>query len=444
MHLYRRSATLTLLTALAVPTARAEIAIDFIADSEVAIEGLFQADGNWYDNDFSDLGAIGANGKDSDFAVRRAEMILKGKGPGNFEWVLGYDASTQKSVVVSNSPGAGTTTVNSQGKWLDANVKYKIGGNPNHFVQVGQYKQPNSLEELASARHNDFISKALVTNTFGVARRVGVSHRIGDINWGVTSSYFSRELTRNLAHGQGFGVRGNWAPINEAGKILHFGLSYVDFDTDMDTLRLRARPNADLSVVRLVDTSNLTNTDRQSTLGGEAMWITGPFKFQAEYMRSEVDRYDNGNPRQSKDFTGSSGYVSALWNVTGETWTYKDGVHVTPLPNEPASGMWQLGLRYDTIDLDDGTAIPGSSPSSAFVVDGVLGGQMDTFTVGVNWYWRSNFKFMANYVKVDSSRFFGRTPAFPYADNPADNNVLVNREIDDSPSIFELRMQFYF
>ena len=122
MHLYRRSATLALLTALAVPAARAEIAIDFIADSEVAIEGLFQADGNWYDNDFSDLGAIGANGKDSEFAVRRAEMILKGKGPGNIEWVLGYDATTQKSVVVSNSPSAGTTTVNSTGKWLDANV----------------------------------------------------------------------------------------------------------------------------------------------------------------------------------------------------------------------------------------------------------------------------------------------------------------------------------
>ena len=101
-------------------------------------------------------------------------------------------------------------------------------------------------------------------------------------------------------------------------------------------------------------------------------------------------------------------------------------------------------LRYDTIDLDDGNANPGATPTSSFLVDGVLGGQMDAFTLGVNWYWRSNFKFMANYVKVDSSRFFGRTPAFPYADNPADNNVLVNREIDDSPNIFELRMQFYF
>ena len=67
--------------------------------------------------------------------------MLKGKGPGNFEWVLGYDAKADK--------------------WLDVNVKYKFGGNANHFIQVGQYKQPNSLEELSSTKNNDFISKSL-------------------------------------------------------------------------------------------------------------------------------------------------------------------------------------------------------------------------------------------------------------------------------------------
>jgi phosphate-selective porin OprO/OprP len=438
-----RSLSLALLASLAVPV-HAEVALDVIAESEIAFEGLFQADGNWFSNDYSDLNAVGANGDGSEFAVRRAEMVVKGKGPGNIEWVAGYDASSQKSVVVSNDPAVGTTTVNSQGKWLDVNARYKIGGNPNHYVQAGQFKQPNSLEELGSTRHNDFISKAMVTNTFGVARRVGVAYRYGDVNWGVTGSYFGRELTRNLAQGQGFGLRGTWAPINEAGNILHFGASYVDFDTDLDTVRIRARPDADLSVVRLVDTGNLTNVDRQSTLGAEAMYVHGPFKVQAEYMQSSFDRYDNGNPRQSDDFDGSSGYISGLWNITGETWTYRDGVSITPLPNEPAKGMWQVGLRYDTIDLDDGDTIAGSTPTSAFAIDGVLGGQMDTWTVGVNWYWRSNFKFMANYVKVDSSRFFARTPAAPYADDPADNNQLVNREVDDNPDIFELRMQFYF
>ncbi|MNY77038.1 hypothetical protein D3C86_2168150 [compost metagenome] len=51
---------------------------------------------------------------------------------------------------------------------------------------------------------------------------------------------------------------------------------------------------------------------------------------------------------------------------------------------------------------------------------------------------------MLNYVMVDSSRYFVRTPAAPYADNPANNNVLVNRKVDDNPNILEARVQLYW
>ena len=142
--------------------------------------------------------------------------------------------------------------------------------------------------------------------------------------------------------------------------------------------------------------------------------------------------------------TGSAGYLSAVWNVTGETWGYKAGVPTTPLPNEPGSGMWQLGLRYDTIDLNDGSVIAATTPGGSSKIVDVLGGEMDTLTLGVNWYWRSNFKFMLNYVKVDSSRYFVKTPSSPYAVIPADNGKLVNAVIDDNPNILEARLQFYW
>jgi phosphate-selective porin OprO/OprP len=427
MKLSRSTLSVALLAALVAPAAHAEIALDVIGGSEISFEGLVQADYNDFNSDFANLNGDAADGSGTDNELRRAELVLKGKGPGNFEWVVGYDAKADK--------------------WLDVNAKYKLGGNANHFFQLGQFKQPNSLEELSSTKNNDFISKALTTNTFGVARRLGAAYRYGDNDWGVTASYFTRELTEHPAptpHGPGYGVRGNWAPLNDKGSILHFGLSYMDYDTFQDTVRLRARPDADLAGQRLVDTGNMTNSDRQKTIGGEAMWVTGPIKLQGEYMQSKVERYFNGNALQSHDFDGNSWYVSGLWNVTGETWGYKDGVPTTPLPDNPASGMWQVGLRYDTIDLNDGTVIPGATPTAASRIDGVLGGEMDTWTVGVNWYWRSTFKFMLNYVKVDSSRYFIRTPAAPYAVNPADNNVLVNREIDDNPDILEARVQFYW
>lgn len=367
-----------LLAALSTP-ALAEVTIDVIGGSEVTFEGLVQADGNWFDNDVADLNGNGANGEDSEFELRRAELVVKGKGPGMWSWVVGYDAKADK--------------------FLDTNVAYKFNGSTT--LTVGQFKQPNSMEELSSTKNNDFISKAAATNTFAVARRLGVQLGTGGDNWGVAGSVFGRELTDG-AMGPGFGLRGYFAPIQAEGQLLHLGLSYVDLDTDADTLRLRARPQADLATVRLVDTGSLTNTDRQSTLGAEMAWVDGPVKVQGEYFTSNVDRYGSAG-----DFTGDAWYVSGLWNVTGETWGYKNGVIATSRADSPASGMWQLGLRYDAINLDDGS---------------VLGGEMNSITAGVNWYWRSHFKFSMNYVMVESDR----------------------RGIQDDPNILEARASFFW
>ena len=402
-----------LLAALAAPAAHAEIAIDVIADSEVTFEGLIQADWNAFDNDVARLNGDAQDGRDTDQELRRAEIVLKGKGPGNFEWVLGYDAKADK--------------------FLDVNIKYKVGGDANHYLQAGQFKQPNSLEELSSTKNNDFIAKSMITNTWAVARRLGVQYGYGTNDWAVTVAAFDRELTRGLAQGKGFGGRGYWAPINTKGSILHLGLSYMAYDAVIgvnnganidNAFRFRARPGADLSGVRLIDTGNVLNADGIQTLGAEAFWVGGPVKVQAEYMKTEADR----NLGTLADFSGTGGYVSALWNVTGETWGYKSGVPTTPLPNEPELGMWQVGLRYDTMDLDDGSLLAGATPTSAPIVAGILGGQSDIWTAGINWYWRSNFKFMMNYVKVDSNKY----------------NSALRRALDDNPNIIEGRLQFYW
>jgi phosphate-selective porin OprO/OprP len=432
MKLSRSTLSVALLAALAAPAAHAEVALDVIGGSEISFEGLIQAESNWYDNDIVDLNSAGtggtaagagANGDNTEFGIRRAEIIVKGKGPGNFEWTVGYDASTQKSVTVVNESNNGATnvasTVASSGKWLDVNAKYKIGGNANHYVQVGQFKQPNSIEELSSTRFNDFISKAAVTNTYAVARRTGVAYSYGDVNWSVTGSYFGRELTRNLAQGQGYGLRGTWAPINETGNILHVGLAYVNYDTDADTFRLRSRPDADLATQRLVDSGDIKDTDRVGIGSAEGLWVHGPFKVQGEYYQANLQRYGAGHG----DYKSDGAYISGVWNVTGETWGYKAGVPVTNLPDEPGLGMWQLGLRYDTLDLNDGS---GNATTGA--VAGVLGGKQDIWTAGVNWYWRSNFKFALNYVKVDTSKW----------------SATARSELDDNPNIIEGRIQFYW
>lgn len=343
--------------AIAAPLAHAEIKLDEIGGMEIGFEGLVQADATRFDSDRVEL-AEGDEARD----LRRAELVLKG-GMGAFDWVVGYDAASDK--------------------WLDVNGKYKLGGG--HVIQAGQFKQPNSMEELSSTKNNDFISKAAITNTFGTARRLGVAYGYGNDAWTFTASAFGRELTDGGNRGAGHALRGTFAPINQDGRILHLGLSYTNRDTEADTLRLRAKPQADLADARLVDTGSLLDADRLATVGLESFWVAGPLKLQGEYMAVDVDRYAAGND----DYRGDGAYVSAVYNLTGETWGYKGGVPTTGKPSEPTRGMWQVGLRYDTLDLDDGA---------------VGGGGMDAITAGVNWYWRSNIKLMLDYVSVDSER----------------------------------------
>jgi phosphate-selective porin OprO and OprP len=363
-----------LLLAAAGPAA-AEVPLDVIFDTELFIDGLLQADANYFDNDRAQFR--------DDAEMRRAEFILRGKHASGTEFVLGYDPKADK--------------------WLDASVKGRLSAFSTW--RVGQFKQPNSLEELGSTRSNEFISKAMVTNTFGVARRLGAELATEGRNWTATGTWFGRELTRNLGKGSGYGARATWAPLLEADEMgnadfVHLGVSAISMDTSADTLRLRARPAADLTPIRLVDTGTLTTVDRINTVGVEGAWARGPLLLQGEYYRASVDR------TVGQDFDADGWYAQGLWTITGEKHGYKSGLISTPLPSDPAGGAWQVGLRYEGIDLDDV----------------VLGGEQNALTAGVNWYWRSNFKFMANYVMVDSER----------------------RGIEDNPNILEFRAQLTF
>lgn len=389
MKLVPKLLALATVAALSSP-ACAEITIDVIGGSEVSFEGLIQADANWYDNDVLDLNGAGSgDGKNSEFNTRRSEIVLKGKGPGMWSWVAGYDTFASK--------------------FLDVNVAYKF--NADTVLTLGQFKQPNSLEELSSTKNNDFISKAMTTNLSGMSRRLGAQLATGGSKWGVMGSLFTDELTRNqggsLGNGDGFGLRGYFTPIKEDGNFVHLGASYINKQvqdaTANDRLRLRVRPDADLTTARLLDAGQFTDADDLQVVGLEGAWVHGPVKLQAEWMNTSVDRKTHAN------FSADSWYVYGVYNLTGETWGYKNGVITTSLPNEPVSGMWQLGVRYDDADLYDG---------------GINGGSESNWTLGVNWYLRSNFKISANYVMVNSERGALRT--------------------SDDPNILETRLQFYW
>ena len=49
-------------------------------------------------------------------------------------------------------------------------------------------------------------------------------------------------------------------------------------------------------------------------------------------------------------------------------------------------GAWQIGIRYNHLDLND---------------QGINGGILDNLTAGVNWFWNPNMKWQFNYSVTD-------------------------------------------
>jgi phosphate-selective porin OprO/OprP len=374
----------TALAAAPLAPVHAEIPLGTVAGSDVSFEGMFQVDGYWFDNDVLDLDGR-PDGRDRATGIRRFELVLKGSGPGGLGWVVGYDVEGES--------------------YLDNNLTWSFGGDggPKHTLLLGQSKQPNSLEELSSSRHNDFISKAAATNTFATGRRLGASWGYDAGGHGATVGWFGRNLDDD-AGGAGYGARAWWAPIRDDGRVLHLGLSHVDRDTDSDQLRLRARPQADMAAVRIIDSGNLFDADRLATTGLEAMWLAGPIKLQGEYFLARSDRIG------AADYDTEGGYASALWSPGSKGWGYRGGL---PRTSVDGDGLWQFGLRYDQLDLDDGA---------------IRGGRMEAWTVGVNYYWRENAKVMLNYVDVASSR----------------TDAATGQRINDDPSILEARVQLHW
>jgi phosphate-selective porin OprO/OprP len=121
--------------------------------------------------------------------------------------------------------------------------------------------------------------------------------------------------------------------------------------------------------------------------GFEAAFVTGPMTFKGEYAQQHID------------VRGGDGATFDAWSVEAGYWLTGEG---TPYNKEAGAfgrtapkqnygdgegtGAWQLALRFDTMDLDD---------------ESVVGEEVDSWTLGVNWWLNPNTRIALNYVRAD-------------------------------------------
>jgi phosphate-selective porin OprO/OprP len=380
-------------------TATAESATEVADDSNVLVEWgpsptLRSKDGNWSmhlrGRLFVDGGYLddqdGFYRNDNATEVRAARLGIEGTVWKDFDYRFEVDFADDDVEID------------------DAYIQYDGGLiEPARYVRVGQYKTPNSLEELTSARFITFMERAAITDAFDLNRRIGVGSGIGGDNWGVDAGLFGQNVDQQSDNeGYALAGRGHYAFDMAAGDRpawLHLGSSLrfrdLENDSDGDSVRYRQRPFFHFTGTRSVDTGVIPDAENDVWLGGELAFVSGRFSAQSEASNTWLQR-SSGND----DATGLwGGYLGASWFLTDDSRTYdpEDGVFNRVAVKDPVHdggiGAWQLGARLDFVDLNDGSA-------------DVRGGEQYSTILGINWYLNDHIRMMLDgaWTKVVDAR----------------------------------------
>lgn len=330
--------------------------------------GRVQVDYAHYDADQQQLG--------DGTAIRRARLSAEGKVFRVWDYKVEYEFSS------SNASDAAARGIR------DAYLRY-TGFNP-VTITVGNFKEPFSFEQVTSDSAVTFLERSLI-DVFAPSRHIGAAVQTSGANWSLAGGLFGERPEDDVAaegdEGYDITARGTWAPFWNTGRVLHVGAAVRRLDPSDSTndLRWRARPESNITDVRLVDTGVLGGTDDVISYGLEAAGEWGPWSLQSEYIGTRVNR------KSTSDVDLNGWYVLTSWFITGESRPYKvsEGVfdRVTPLGivGQGGIGAWELALRLSQLDLNDGL---------------LVGGKQRNLTVGLNWHLTPNVKLQANYVKV--------------------------------------------
>ncbi|HET6432815.1 OprO/OprP family phosphate-selective porin [Dyella sp.] len=280
--------------------------------------------------------------------------------------------------------------------WLDVFARVQtqaLLGRDAGAVRAGYSKTPVGFEGNTGTGSTTFMETALPTQALYAGRRIGVDWALVRPAWLVNAGYYWGGDLQGDSDGHMTAARVAWTPRHASGDVLHLGLSASRETPDGSTdgrgayhapgARLRARPEAGLTSIRLVDSGSLSLVDRIDREGVEALWIGGPWSLQGEYLQARVS-LANGRP----SYRGEGWYALGSWVVTGESRGYKAG-NVGDVSPKGAWGALELAVRYSELDLDDAP---------------VLGGTERNWTVGANWYLSRYLKLQANYVHARSER----------------------------------------
>ncbi len=352
-------------------------------------------DGPLYDPDSDDYGDYEDFYEKQDsltggFILRRARFALKSQLWHDWYGEVDFDFAEEATAV------------------KDAYISYKgIFGSTGH-VRVGNFRQPNGLEESTTSRNLRFMERSQGTEPFVVGRRMGLEIAKWDPKYRVAVSAFGADVDDFVKEANeqiNFAARINWAPISNDESTLLIGASGTlqkptfvgepneDGDREVSKVKFNTRPESNVSDTKFVY-AKLKDVDKYSVFGGELAYVNKRFMFQGEYMGTSISRYASGDVddnRQSISYNGGYAFVSFFLTDDMHSYDYKDAEFARVAPKSKG-GAWEVAVRYSTVDLNDTDAEEEHGGSTSF-------------TLGVNYYPNPNVRLMLNYGIIDNDEF---------------------------------------
>jgi len=244
--------------------------------------------------------------------------------------------------------------------------------------RIGNQKVAQTLSGQTSSVSIPFMERPLPVLAFTLQRRLGIGWDTHLRKLGANITVFYKDPNENIGS-SGYAGRFYFNPVRFRGDVVHVGASFMNLKLENDG-RFRARPESNLTNIRLVDTGVRPNVKKQDTFGLELAGALGPLTIRSEF-------YSAGWSREFQEDARFDGwYVEGSWFLTGETANYRDGKFIRPVV-KGQRGAWEVAMRLSSLDLND---------------KDVRGGTEDNFSLGINWYSRTHWRCMGNLIKVRS------------------------------------------
>ncbi len=261
-------------------------------------------------------------------------------------------------------------------------------------IRIGHVKEPFRFDALTSSKFITFMERALPID-FSQERNNGilVFNDFFENRFSAQAGAFrmANSSGNDILADDGYVLTGRITglALKNAVKrqLLHLGLGYSFRKPEIKIYSIASQPEAHLAP-KYINTGKIENVDNINLANFEAVFVSGPFSFQGEYLAATINNTDDAT---FKKYNFESYYGQLSYYITGESKNYKGSYEgfdrVKPKKDfggkDKGAGAWEVALRYSNSDLNN---------------NDVLGGSQSDITLGLNWCLNPVTKLKINHV----------------------------------------------